>query len=431
MTPDASPRTTDSAAPAEPTGSAHVPAAADADAGAQGRGGLDPRAWEWIERLIRAESTSRVSNLPVAEMIAEECTRLGIPVHLRPDPTGEKANLVATIAAADGRTDGGVALSGHMDTVPVDGQDWASDPFVPEVREGRLYARGSADMKGFLALVVAALPRMVEAELTEPLHLALTFDEELACRGGAQIVKDLVDLDVHPRSCIVGEPTSMRVITGHKSVNIVRVDVTGRSAHSSLPAEGVNAVEYAARMATFFREITDGWRASGPFDESFGVPYSTGGVMTIEGGTAQNIVPERCSMVLEFRTIPAVDPQEVIATLGNRAAELTDQMRGEQAEAGIEEPDAAITVTVQDQVPALATAPDSPAVAIAQQSGGLPSDEHVTYGTDGGPFCAAGIETVICGPGDIAQAHKVDEFVEISQLEACQDFLERLVDQLT
>ena len=386
-------------------------------------GRLDTRAVEWLERLLALDTTSRVSNLPVAEAIAEECRGLGIEVWLRPDPTGQKANLVATVPAADGRVHGGIALSGHMDTVPVDGQDWSSDPYRPEVRDGRLYARGSADMKGFLALVVAALPDFAAARLAEPVHLAFTYDEELAARGGNQVVKDLADLGLRPRTCIVGEPTSMRGIRGHKSVTIVEAQVRGAAAHSSLPAEGCNAIEYAARLCTAFRGITDRWRDAGPYDPSYGVPYSTGGVMTITGGTAQNIVPAACEVVLEFRTIPAVDPEEVVATLRNLAAELAEEMRAEHT-------DADIVVAVRDHVPALATAADSPAVRAAVDFGGLPSDEHVTYGTDGGPFCRAGIETVVCGPGDIAQAHKVDEYVEIAQLEACQDFLASMLERL-
>lgn len=386
-------------------------------------GRLDHLAVEWLERLLAIDSTSRLSNLPVAEAIAEKCRGLGIDVWLRPDPTGRKANLVATIPAADGSVRGGIALSGHMDTVPVDGQDWTTDPYRPEVRDGRLYARGAADMKGFLALVVAALPGFAAARLSEPVHLALTFDEELGARGAGQVVTDLADLGLRPRVCIVGEPTSMRVIRGHKSVTIVEVDVRGAAAHSSLPAEGCNAIEYAARLCTSFREITDHWREAGPYDEAYGVPHSTGGVMMIQGGTAQNIVPAGCRVVLEFRAIPAVDPQEVVATLQNLAAELTVQMQAEH-------PDTGMHVRVQDRVPALATAADSPAVRTAVDFGAVPSDEHVTYGTDGGAFCSAGIETVICGPGDIAQAHGADEYVEISQLEACQDFLAAMLEHL-
>ncbi|WOP18432.1 acetylornithine deacetylase [Raineyella sp. LH-20] len=387
-------------------------------------GRLDDRAVAWLERLLTHDTTSRLSNLPVAELIADECRTLGIAVQLRPDATGRKANLIATLPAADGTTDGGIALSGHMDTVPVDGQEWTSDPYAPEVRDGRLQARGAADMKGFLALVTAALPRFAAARLAEPVHLAFTFDEELAARGAAQMIGDLAALGVRPRACIVGEPTSMRVITGHKSVTIVRIDVRGRSAHSSLPASGCNAVEYAARMCTAFRAITDGWRTEGPYDPDYGVPYSTGGIMTIDGGTARNIVPERCTVVLEFRTVPAVEPTDVVARLREEAAELTRQMQAEQPGTGID-------VVVEDMVPTLATTQDSPATRAAIAYGGIPSDEHVTYGTDGGAFHAAGIETVICGPGDIAQAHGVDEYVEIRQLEACQDFLATMLDRLS
>lgn len=387
-------------------------------------GRLDDRAVGWLDRLLTRDTTSRLSNLPVAELIAEECRTLGITAHLRPDTTGRKANLVATLPAADGRTDGGIALSGHMDTVPVDGQAWSSDPYRPQVRDGRLYARGAADMKGFLALVTAALPRFAAARLAEPVHLAFTFDEELAARGAAQMIGDLAALGVRPRACIVGEPTSMRVITGHKSVTIVRIDVRGRAAHSSLPATGANAVEYAARMCTAFRAITDGWRERGPYDPDYGVPYSTGGIMTIEGGAARNIVPERCTVVLEFRTVPALDPDDVVARLRAEADRLTRAMQAEQPGTGVE-------VVVEDSVPCLSAADDSPATLAAIAYGGIPSDEHVTYGTDGGAFHAAGIETVICGPGDITQAHGADEYVDITQLEACQDFLATMLDRLS
>ena len=231
-----------------------------------------PRSYDWIRRLVEIDSTSRLSNLPVIELIADEARRLGLTPHVCPTPDGQKANLLITVPAEDGTTAGGVVLSGHSDVVPVDGQRWSSDPFVPEVRDGRLYGRGTCDMKGFVGVAVALLPDMIAAELREPIHLAISYDEEVGCLGGDQIVKDIADLGLAPRACIVGEPSSMRVITGHKSISWARVTFRGRSAHSSLTAEGVNAIEYAARLVTFVRGIADEWKAQGPFDAAYLIP---------------------------------------------------------------------------------------------------------------------------------------------------------------
>lgn len=222
-----------------------------------------PASLPWITRLVAIDTTSRDSNLPLIEVVATELREHGIEPEIFPTPDGAKANLVATIPAADGSRTGGVVLSGHTDVVPVDGQDWDSDPFEVTERDGRLYGRGTADMKGFIAVGIAALPQMVAASLREPIHFALTYDEEVGCLGGAQIVKEIAGLGLAPRAAIVGEPTSMRVITGHKSMNVVAVTFHGVAAHSSLTPSGVNAIEYAASFVRFVREQAQEWREHG------------------------------------------------------------------------------------------------------------------------------------------------------------------------
>lgn len=383
-----------------------------------------PASLDWIRRLVSIDTTSRDSNLELIDVVAAHLREHGLEPHIFPDETGAKANLVVTIPAADGSVSGGVLLSGHTDVVPVDGQEWSSDPFDAQVRDGRLYGRGTADMKAFSAVVLHLLPQLREAELTEPIHLALSYDEEVGCLGGAHIVKQIADLGLAPRAAIVGEPTSMRVIKAHKSMNVLRVTFGGVAAHSSLTSEGVNAVEYAARLITYLRDRADEWRTRGPFDDAFVVPCTTASVNMVSGGTANNIVPQRCEVTCEFRTIGAVDPADVIADVRARAAELEAQMRAENERASVR-------VDVIAQVPGLDAAPDTPAGRLALSLGALDCDDKVTYGTEAGQFAGSGIETVVCGPGDIAQAHGPDEFIELSQIEACEAFVLRLVQQLT
>ncbi|WP_114558589.1 acetylornithine deacetylase [Desertihabitans aurantiacus] len=382
-----------------------------------------PRSLEWIERLVRIDTTSRGSNLELIEVVAEELRRHGVEPDIRPDPTGQKANLLATIPAADGSRTGGVVLSGHTDVVPVDDQEWTSEPFQPEVRDGRLYGRGTCDMKGYLGVIVAALPELTSARLREPVHLAFSYDEELGCLGGWPMVEAIGELGLAPRVCVVGEPTSMRVVRGHKSVNTVHVTFTGVAAHSSLTPQGVNAIEHAARFITAVRGIADGWRADGPHDEAYLVPASTASVNIVHGGIAGNTVPDRCRIELEFRTIDAVDPQQVVDRLRAEAAEIEQQMQAEQ-------PGARVQVDVPAMVPGLDTPTDSPALAMLRDLGLEVAEGKVTYGTEAGQFAGTGIATVVCGPGDIAQAHAADEYVELSQVEECERFLDRLVASL-
>ena len=383
-----------------------------------------PRSLDWVIRLVSIDTTSRLSNLPVIDVVAEEARRLGLDPKISPNPDDpQKANLLITVPAADGSTGAGVVLSGHTDVVPVDGQDWHSDPFTPEIRDGKLFGRGTCDMKGFIGVCVALLPDMIAAELTEPIHLALSYDEELGCLGGDQIVKDIANLGLTPRACIVGEPSSMRVITGHKSVNQVKITFHGKAAHSSLTSSGVNAIEYAARMVTWIRGRADGWRTDGPFDDAYELPYTTTGTNMIHGGIATNTVPDLCVVDAEFRSIGAVDPYVAMAEYEAYARELEALMQAE-------DPAARVDVEVMAVVPGLDTPPGAETVSLGRALGGVPSEDKVTYGTEAGQFSGAGIETIVCGPGDIAQAHTANEWIALDQIRACEAFIEKLIAHL-
>ena len=379
---------------------------------------------EWTTHLVGLDTTSRDSNLALIEVVDAELKRLGLGSTRLPNADGSKANLVVTLPAADGRTTGGVVLSGHTDVVPVDDQAWESEPFAPEVRDGRLYGRGSADMKSFIGVVMAMLPRFAAADLSEPLHLALSYDEEVGCLGAIDVAEHFRASGEVPRVCIVGEPTSMRVIAAHKSINLIDLVFHGKAAHSSLTPKGVNAVEYAARAITFIRAIADQRRAEGPFDDAYDVPHTTASVNIVKGGIAGNTVADTCHVQFEFRTIGGDDPRAILEA-------IEEHVRGLEREMQSEDPSARVEMNPVALVPGLDTTADSPAVALATELGGLPSSDKVTYGTEAGLFDAVGIATVVCGPGDIAQAHAPNEFVEVEQIAACEQFMQALLDHLT
>ena len=267
-----------------------------------------------ITELIRFDTTSRESNRALVDRTVALLRAVGVEPVLVPNAAGTKANLLATFPAVDGTTEGGIVLSAHTDVVPVDGQAWSSEPFAPEVRDGRLYGRGSADMKSFLGVVLAKLPELVAAPLAEPIHLALSYDEEVGCVGAVDLVAEIVRQDLRPRGCVVGEPSSMRIVRGHKSMNVFRADFHGVAAHSSLPTQGVNAIAHAAELVRFVHAVADEMRADGPFDDGYVVPYTTVTANRIEGGIAINTIPADCSVHFEFRGLTSVDH----AALGDR-----------------------------------------------------------------------------------------------------------------
>lgn len=381
-------------------------------------------ALDWIMRLVSLDTTSRGSNLELIDVVFQELQRHGLTPTILANGDGTKANLVVTIPADDGRIDGGIALSGHTDVVPVDGQAWDADPFTAQIRNGRLFGRGTCDMKSFIGVILATLPDLARAPLKEPVHIVLSYDEEVGCLGAARMVPELARLGVRPTTCIVGEPTGMRVISGHKSINLLELTVHGVAAHSSLTPQGVNAIEYASRAIGFIRSLAEEFRQQGPYDEAYDVPYTTISVNLVDGGTAGNIVADRCTAQFEFRSIAAVDPIQVRARIQAYCDDLQERMRHENTQARVE-------LRTLAMVPGLDTGGQSPAVHLGAALGGIPSASKVTYGTEAGLFRAAGIETIVCGPGDIRQAHTANEFVELDQIRACETFMHNLLLHLS
>lgn len=375
-----------------------------------------------LKTLIGFDTVSRNSNLDLLAWIEGYLDDHGISSRRVYDGTGTKANLWATIGP-DGP--GGVILSGHTDVVPVDGQDWSSDPFVMEDRDGRLYGRGACDMKGFLACVLAAVPDMVAADSATPIHLAFSYDEEVGCIGVRTLLKALQDDGAAPAACIVGEPTSMQVVIGHKGKRSMIAEVTGKEAHSSLAPTGVNAVDYGARLVLKIREIAERLAHEGGRDPLYDVPFSTGHTGVMTGGTALNIVPNHCHIEFEFRTIAADDPDALVDEV--RAYAERDLVPAMQAV----DPATGIGFALRSGIPGLETPPDDPLVTLAKRLAGRNDHGKVAFGTEGGLFTDwLGVPTVVCGPGSIEQAHKPDEYVESEQLTACDAFITRLITHL-
>ncbi|MBU6489005.1 MAG: acetylornithine deacetylase [Burkholderiales bacterium] len=384
-----------------------------------------PLSLSWVERLVEIDTTSRVPNIGLIELVRDALARLGVASTLTQDGRGQWANLFATIPARDGTTNGGVVLSGHTDVVPVDGQAWDSDPFKPQVRDGRLYGRGTCDMKGFIGAALALVPEMQAAQLAKPIHLALSFDEEIGCAGAPYMIADLLRRGVKPEGCIVGEPTSMRPIVAHKGINAYRCCVRGHAAHSSLTPKGLNAIEYAARLICHIRDLADEMRRDGPFDENYDVPFTTAQTSTIEGGNAINTVPAECRFGFEFRNLPTLDPETVFARIERYAHEtLLPQMRREH-------PNAAIEFTKIAAAPGLDASEQAAITALVRALTANRETRKVAYGTEAGLFARAGVPSIVCGPGDIEQAHKPNEYLALSQLAACEDFLRKFIRSMT
>ncbi|MGN6086695.1 acetylornithine deacetylase [Trinickia sp.] len=384
-----------------------------------------PVGLSWVERLVSIDTTSRVPNLGLIEMVRDALAAQGIVSTLTHDDRGQWANLFATVPAHDGTTVGGVVLSGHTDVVPVDGQRWDSDPFKPEVRDSRLYGRGTCDMKGFIGTALALVPQMQAAKLAKPIHLALSFDEEIGCAGAPYMIADLLQRGVKPDGCIVGEPTSMRPIVAHKGINAYRCCVRGHAAHSSLTPKGLNAIEYAARLVCHIRDLADAMRRDGPFDEHYDVPFTTAQTSTIEGGNAINTVPAECRFAFEFRNLPTLDPEAIFARIERYAHEtLLPQMRREH-------PDAAIEFTKIAAAPGLDASEQAAITALVRALTGNRDTRKVAYGTEAGLFARAGVPSIVCGPGDIEQAHKPNEYVELAQLSACEAFLRKFIHSMS
>jgi acetylornithine deacetylase len=371
---------------------------------------------ELLARLVAFDTTSHKSNVPLVRFVEDYLAQHGIGCQLVPTPDGAKASLFATIGPQGVR---GVALSGHTDVVPAEGQDWDSDPFALTARAGRLYARGSADMKGFLACVLAAVPDLTRRRLKVPIHIAFSYDEEVGCIGVRPLLAELGRRLPQPRLVFVGEPTSMAVVDAHKGPVRWRVEVRGRAAHSSMATLGVNAITFAARLlgelGAIERELAATTR-----DARFDPPFATLQVTRIEGGTATNIVPRRPGF--DVRAFPGVDIAAIDRLIRDFAAnKCLPEMRKVA-------PEAAIDIAVANQVPPYSAGGSSEAVALALSLAGQNETHAVSYATEAGLFQMAGSPAVVIGPGDIAQAHTADEWIATEQIEKCSAFLARLGD---
>lgn len=377
---------------------------------------------EILCRLIGFDTVSRNSNLALIAWIEGYLAEHGITSVRMPEASGQKAGLVATIGPAGVP---GYALSGHTDVVPVEGQAWSGDPFTARVEAGRVIGRGAADMKGFVACMLAAVPEMVAKPLTRPITLVFSYDEEIGCQGVRPMLEQIARWPVRPLGCFVGEPTGMGVVTGHKHKLSKRAVVTGRTGHSSRAPEAVNAAEYAARLVAFVSDMGRRLAEEGPRDPLYDVPHTTAHVGRLQGGTQLNIVPHHAEFDFEFRAVAEDDPFALFAEVQDEAARLSAQMQAVAPEAGIRFED-------HSHVPGLDTDWQSEIVRLAQRLSGIPEGRNapakVAYSTEGGLFeTLAGIPAVVCGPGSIEQAHKADEYIEIAQLRACGALLSRLI----
>jgi acetylornithine deacetylase len=375
-----------------------------------------------IERLIAFNTVSRDSNLGLIEWVRDYLTKQGATTRLTHDATGKKANLFATLGDSNKP---GLILSGHTDVVPVDGQDWDTDPFKATEKDGRLYARGSADMKGFIGIILNQAPKFVSAlnanKLDAPLHYALSFDEEVGCLGVRSLIRDLQENNIRPAGCVVGEPTSMQPIIAHKGTHRFRCAVHGREAHSSYVTYGVNAIEYAARLVVFIRQLADRLAQLEQRDYGFTVPYSTLSTGLIQGGIAANVVPKDCVFQFDMRTLPNASPDALYQEIRGYAESLAREMKSIDAASGID-------LQWMSQTVGLAASETDAIVQWAMQLSKNPSVGKVSYGTEAGLFQKMGVPTVICGPGDIAEAHRPNEFVALEQLAQCEAFMDRILD---
>ena len=370
-----------------------------------------------LERLVEFDTTSRESNLALIDFVWRYLTDLGISCELIHNAGRSKANLYARLGPAGS---GGVLLSGHSDVVPVDGQNWSVPPFALSERDGKLYGRGTADMKGFIACMLAAVPHFLAQPLAQPLHLAISYDEEVGCLGVRTLLDVLASRPEKPDLCLIGEPTELQPVLGHKGKLAVRCEVQGAACHSAYAPQGVNAIQYAAKLIHRLTTIGEVLAAPERQDARFDPPFSTVQIGLIQGGRALNIVPAECTFDFEVRTLPQDDAQQVAEELEHYAQrELLPQMRAVNS-------DTEIRFYPLSSYPGLYTAAQSAAAQLLAHLTGSEAFSTVAFGTEGGLFHQAGIPSVICGPGSMAQGHKPDEFITIEQLDACDAMLRRL-----
>ncbi len=376
---------------------------------------------EMIERLIGIPTVSRDSNLALIEFVRDYLDGHGVESRLVPNADGTKANLYASVGPA---VEGGIVLSGHTDVVPVDGQPWTSDAFEVVERDGRLYGRGTCDMKVFIALALAKVPDMLCAGIKQPIHLALSYDEEIGCLGAPDMIDEIIREVPRPRAVIVGEPTSMQPVNAHKGMTVMHTTVTGHEAHSSQTHRGVSAVMTAARLIVYLDDMAKDNAANRLSAMAFEPPYSSIHVGVANGGTAVNIISRRCTFSWDIRNIPEDDPMSFVEQF--KAYCDKEVLPGMRAIA----PQSSIETELGIQAPALGPEPDGEAENLVRQLTGHNAAGAVPYAAEAGQFQRAGLSTVICGPGSIDQAHQPDEYIELAQVAEGSAFMDKLIDRL-
>jgi len=377
---------------------------------------VSPRALKLAQTLVRINTVSAHSNLALIHFIRDELARLGVASRLTYNAEKTKANLFATLGECK---PAGVILSGHTDTVPWDGQEWSADPLSAAVADGRLYGRGSADMKSFIAVALAHAAGFLDSKAPFAIHLAFSYDEEVGCFGVRELIADMRDAGVAPLACIVGEPTSMVPAIAHKGVYRYKCCVRGKEAHSALTPQSVNAIEMAARIVGKLRDMAEGFQREEPRYEGFDVPFSTASVGQFHGGMADNVVPRDAQFRYEFRDLPTADVRAMQQEVLDHARSLEPAMKAVAPEAGFR------FETICEIPSFLGSATDG-VTRLAQRLSGEQRTTLVAFGTEAGIFKNAGIPTVVCGPGSISQAHQPDEYVSLEQLARCEAFMRGL-----
>jgi len=377
---------------------------------------ISPQALALAQELVRMNTVSANSNLELIHFVRDALRTLGVTSRLTFNADKTKANLFATLG--EGKP-AGVILSGHTDTVPWDGQDWTVDPLSAEVQDGRLYGRGSADMKSFIALALANAQAFLDSAAPFAIHFAFSYDEEVGCFGVRELIADLRDAGIRPLACIIGEPTGMVPAIAHKGVYRYKCCVRGKEAHSSLTPQSVNAIEMAARLIGKIRDMAEGFEDNEPRYEGFDVPFSTASVGQFHGGIADNVVPRDAEFRYEFRDLPTADVRAMQQAVLDQARALEPGMQRVASDTGFR-------FETICEIPSFLGSVDDPVTRLAQRLSGEKGTTLVAFGTEAGLFKNAGIPTVVCGPGQIAQAHQPDEYASLDQLARCEAFMQGL-----
>ncbi len=382
----------------------------------------EPASLPLIRQLIAFDTTSRNSNLELIEFVRGYLQDLRVKSELMFDASKKKANLYATLGPTDRP---GLVLSGHTDVVPVDGQVWDTDPYQVTESGDQLFGRGTSDMKSFIGVCLHLVPKILQTPLNTPIHLAFSYDEEIGCVGVRTLLAELAKRDVKPKACIIGEPTELRIVRAHKGKLSNRCTVRGLEYHSGMTHKGVNAVEAAAETIAYLKKMARRFRDQGPFDPELDPPYTTVHTGVVNGGTALNIVPKECSFDFEFRHLPDDNPEELLTEVRAYAEqELLPEMQQVSPQAGFE------WETIS-QFPGLSTEHDAAITELVKTVAGTEQTGKVSFGTEGGLFQGIGIPSIVCGPGSIDVAHKPNEYIKKDQITRCEQFVEKLVNQVS